>query len=60
MKSKKCAIVVFALCMLLALTGCSKECANGCGKSADPDCYAEMCDSCCDYWMGLNGCRSNH
>lgn len=60
MKSKRIVLMLVVLCMLLSLTGCGKKCANGCGKAADSDCMAEMCDECCDYWMGLNGCYRNH
>lgn len=35
-----------------------KKSANGCGEMADSKCMAEMCDDCCDYYMGLNGCCS--
>ncbi len=57
---KKLILVLLALSMLLMLAGCGKKCANGCGKSADPKCMADMCDDCCDYWMGLNGCYKDH
>lgn len=60
MNIKKFALVLVIACMLLSLTACGKKCANGCGKAADPDCMAEMCDDCCDYWMGLNGCYRSH
>lgn len=59
MKIKKLLLVLTILCMLM-LNGCGKKCENGCGNSADPDCMAGMCDDCCDYYMGLNGCRANH
>lgn len=59
-KMKRIVCVIATACMVLSLTACGKECANGCGKSANSDCMAEMCDSCCAYWMGLNGCYSGH
>ena len=60
MKYKMFALIITILCMLSLFTGCGKECANGCGAKADPNCMADMCDDCCDYWMGLNGCYANH
>jgi len=62
MKLAKRRIVLISngLSMMLALTGCGKKCANGCGNSADSKCMAEMCDKCCDYWMGLNGYYRDH
>lgn len=59
-KVKKIVCVIAIAGMMLSLTACGKDCANGCGKKADPDCMAGMCDSCCDYWMGLNGCYKEH
>ncbi len=61
MKVKKLAIVLLVIAMLVSMTACGqKKCANGCGKTADPNCMAEMCDKCCTYWSGLNGCYKNH
>lgn len=60
MKLKRFALILAVLCLLFSLTACSKECRNGCGEPADPDCYAEMCDKCCDWFCGLNGCYANH
>ena len=57
---KKLALILVCFCTLLALTACGKKCENGCGKNADPECMADMCDACCDYYMGLNGCYSRH
>lgn len=60
MRVKKFALILVVICMMLSLTACGKKCANGCGNAADPECMAEMCDDCCDYWMGLNGCYKKH
>lgn len=60
MKQKLLILALASICILSILTGCSKECANGCGRKANPDCMAEMCNDCCAYWMGLNGCYANH
>lgn len=60
MTKRKIAFILVVLSMLLTLTGCGKKCANGCGNAADSKCMAEMCDQCCDYWMGLNGCYRDH
>lgn len=57
---RKFVLILIVMCIMLSLTACSKKCANGCGKEADPKCMAEMCDECCEYWMGLNGCYSEH
>lgn len=57
---KRIMVLLIALSLMFAFAGCAKECANGCGDKADPDCMAEMCDKCCDYWMGLNGCYAKH
>lgn len=59
------AVILVLLCMSsgeISFEGIfgGPECANGCGNSADPECMAEMCDNCCDYWMGLNGCYAKH
>lgn len=48
------------LCMALALMACGKECANGCGEKPNSKCMAEMCDQCCAYWLGMNGCYADH
>lgn len=60
MKYKRLVLVLVFICTLLSLTACSKKCANGCGNAADPECMAGMCDKCCDYYMGLNGCYAKH
>lgn len=52
--------VIMISSMVLSLTACGKECANGCGEKANPECMADMCDKCCAYWMGLNGCYADH
>lgn len=57
---QKLLILALALICILSITGCGKECANGCGRKANPDCMAGMCDDCCAYWMGLNGCYADH
>lgn len=49
-------ILVIAFVMVV-LCGCSKDCKAGCGRKASPDCSADMCDSCCAYYQGFNGCR---
>lgn len=60
MMKKRIAILLVALCVMFSFAGCAKKCANGCGGKADSKCMAEMCDDCCDYWMGLNGCYASH
>lgn len=60
MKGKKFALILVIICMMLSLVACGKKCTNGCGNAADPQCMAGMCDRCCDYWMGLNGCYKSH
>lgn len=60
MRFNRIPLLLAAICMLLALVGCGKNCANNCDEKADPDCMAEMCDACCAYWMGLNGCYAEH
>ena len=60
MKFRKLTALFLIVCMLFTLTACGKKCSNGCGQAANPDCYADMCDKCCDYYMGLNGCYANH
>ena len=60
MKLKKVAVILVVICMVFSLTACGKKCANGCGEAADPECWADMCDDCCDFYCGLNGCRENH
>ena len=57
---KKIALILVAVCMVLSMTACGKKCANGCGNTANSQCMASMCDRCCDYWMGLNGCYYRH
>ncbi len=58
---KKMVVILVSICILFLLTACGqKKCATGCGNAADPDCMADMCDSCCDYWSGLNGCYRDH
>ena len=60
MNINKLALILITICTLFSLTACSKKCENGCNNSADPDCMADMCDRCCNYYMGLNGCYTNH
>lgn len=60
MKFKKIAMILITVCMLFSLTACGKKCENGCGEAADPECWADMCVDCCDWYWGLNGCRANH
>lgn len=57
---KKLALILAVLCLMMSLTACGAKCENGCGNAADKDCMADMCDKCCDYYMGLNGCYANH
>lgn len=57
---KKMVCIIAVFCLILSPTACGKECANGCGESANSECMAEMCDRCCAYWMGLNGCYADH
>lgn len=57
---KKIVFIGIVLCLLVSLVACGKKCANGCGNAADSKCMAEMCDACCDYYMGLNGCYAKH
>lgn len=54
---KKSFLIVFTMLVIMALCGCSKKCGAGCGENANPDCSAGMCDSCCAWYGGLNGCR---
>lgn len=60
MKTKMIVFLLVVVCMAGMFAGCGKKCANGCGAKADSSCMAEMCDNCCDYWMGLNGCYRSH
>ena len=53
-------ILIIMICTMLVLAGCTKQCENGCGNPADSQCMADMCDKCCDYYMGLNGCYRSH
>lgn len=57
---KKILVFLMAFCLMLCLAACGKKCENGCGNAADSQCMADMCDNCCEYWMGLNGCYKNH
>lgn len=57
---KKIVLLFLTACLLLTLAACGRKCENGCGNAADPDCMADMCDKCCDYFMGLNGCYASH
>lgn len=59
MKVKKFAVLLIAVAMIFCMTACSKKCANGCGRPANPNCLAGMCDTCCVYWSGINGCRTS-
>ena len=54
---KKISVVILGVVMMMSLCACSKECGAGCGEKASPDCSAGMCDSCCSWYAGLNGCR---
>lgn len=57
----KIAVIIALVFSLVAVAGCSaKECALNCGNKADSRCEAEMCDDCCDFWAGFNGCDGNH
>lgn len=49
MKVKKFAVLLIAVAMIFCMTACSKKCANGCGRPANPNCLAGMCDTCCVY-----------
>ncbi len=55
-------VVIAALIFSLAsFAGCgAKECSLGCGNKADSSCEAEMCDDCCEFWAGFNGCDGRH
>lgn len=54
-------LIVITILAMLTMSSCGKaKCKNGCGNPADPDCMAGMCDDCCAYWCGLNGCYANH
>lgn len=57
---KKAFMIILAVIITMSLTACGKECANGCGEKPDQQCMAEMCDKCCNYWMGINGCYKDH
>lgn len=59
-KRKRLLCVLLISCMVLSLTACGKKCENGCGQPASSKCMAGMCDNCCQYWMGLNGCYAEH
>ena len=60
MKIKLFALVLAIVCMMSTLTGCGKKCSL-CGENkADSKCAAEMCDDCCDFFKGLNGCFKDH
>ncbi len=52
-----CIVVIVALVLGI---GSKPTCSNGCGEPADPNCMAGMCDDCCDYWLGINGCYRGH
>ena len=54
---KKISVVILGVVMMMSLCACSKECGAGCGEKASPDCSAGMCDSCCNWYAGFNGCR---
>ncbi len=54
---KKIGIVVLCLILIVSMCSCSKKCAGGCGNNASSDCGAGMCDDCCAYYGGFNGCR---
>ncbi|MFR9146935.1 MAG: hypothetical protein ACLVJ4_09920 [Mediterraneibacter sp.] len=54
---KKISVVILGVVMMMCLCACSKECSAGCGEKASPDCSAGMCDSCCSWYAGFNGCK---
>ena len=60
MKVKRIVVLLVVIGMIFCMSACAKKCANGCGNPANPECWADMCDYCCAYWRGLNGCRANH
>ena len=60
MKLKKLTLIFVVLSMLFTQTACGRKCENGCGNTANSACMADMCDRCCDYYMGLNGCYARH
>ncbi len=60
MNVKRFALIFVVFCLALSLAACSKKCSNGCGNAANSQCLAGMCDKCCDYWAGLNGCYKGH
>ena len=60
MRIKKFTLILVIFCMLFVLTGCGKDCVLECGSKADSKCAADMCDDCCDYFQGLNGCFKDH
>ncbi len=53
-------LMALLIVVVISLTAGTQKCANGCGEKADPKCWAEMCDDCCQYWSGINGCRTDH
>lgn len=53
---KRIFVAVMCVFMILSACACSKDCKAGCGEKANPKCSAGMCDSCCSYYDGLNGC----
>ena len=54
-------LAVMLAIIVLTLSGCgAPECKNGCGEKSNPNCMADMCDKCCAYWSGLNGCYADH
>ena len=55
---KKISVVILGVVMVLCLCACSaKQCSAGCGEKANPNCSAGMCDGCCRWYAGFNGCR---
>lgn len=60
MYARKLVVILTILGFLLVLSGCGKKCVTKCGESADTKCAAQMCDRCCGYYKGLNGCFVNH
>ncbi len=57
---RKISIMMLLIMMMFSLTACTQRCENGCGEKADSECWADMCDDCCQYWSGINGCRADH
>lgn len=54
---KKAFLIGFTMLVIMELGGCAKKCSAGCGENANPNCSAGMCDNCCAWYSGSNGCR---